>query len=85
MNNDTPGRRLIAAIKTRITRVRIAWLEWELRTVEHDILDTTEEIADCEIDGLHRMADALLAHLHMRVTEAGGLRDRIHQLKESLQ
>ena len=85
MNNDTPGRRLIAAIQARITRGRIAWLEWELRTVEHDILVTTEEITDCEIDGLHSTADALLSHLHMRVTQAAGLRDRIHQLKESLQ
>lgn len=85
MNNDTPGRRLIAAIKARVTRARIAWLEWELRAVEHDINATTAEIADYVFCGQHHAADGLRVYLRQRNFQAACLHAQIHQPKENLQ
>lgn len=85
MSKNTPGRRLIAAVKARITRVRIVWLESELRAVEHDVQATTAEIADYEFCGQPHTADGLRAHLRQRNFQAACLRAEIHQLKENLQ
>lgn len=84
MNNDTPCRRLIAAIQARVTRARIAWLEWELRTIEHDVLATTEEIADYEFCGQPATAAGLRTYLRQRNFQAACLRAEINQRKESL-
>lgn len=74
----TPLRRLIAGST-------IWWLEWELRSVEHDINATSEEIADYEFCGQPATAAGLRTYLRQRTAEAAGLRNRIHQLKENLQ
>jgi len=85
MSKSKPGRRLIAAVKARITRVRIVWLEWELRATEHDINATTAEIADYEFCRQPDTAAGLRTHMRQRNFQAACLRAEIHQLKENLQ
>ena len=77
----TPSSRLIAAF----SRIRCAWLEWELRAIDHDINATAAEIADYEFCGQPATAAGLRVYLRQRTAEAAGLRNRIHQLKENLQ
>lgn len=77
----TPSSRLIAAF----SRIRCAWLEWELRAIDHDINATAAEIADYEFCGQPATAAGLRTYLQQRNFQAACLRAEINQLKESLQ